>query len=75
MIGALIRDEAEIGVCVFYRTPGRSAHVFLWDLYYLLSVTVLMSTHVSNWPFSAFHHSGAKLLVSLLASTMASPGK
>ena len=24
MIGALIRDEAEVGVCTFYRTPSRS---------------------------------------------------
>ena len=75
MVGALMRDEAEVGVCVFYRTPGRSVHVFSGNLYFLLSVTVLMSTHVSNWPFSAFRHSGAKLLVSLRASTMASQGK
>ena len=36
VIGALIRDEAEIGVCTFYRTPSRSQRlvvfVYCFDL-------------------------------------------
>ena len=49
VIGALIRDEAEVGVCVFYRTPSRSGCLLVFsflNFYVLLSVTVLMFARV-----------------------------